>query len=362
MAFLDPRHGYGLFDEDSGPTCATRVGRTDDGGAHFTGLVAADSWPCGGYRAATNLAFDDHGDGFLYGTGLFVSHDGGSSWAATPTPEPVVAVAALGYSVWMVQAACPAAGAPGGCRLALSVSADGGRSWTRAATLGSALAGGNAGGLFEPAQGQTWLVRTSTTAAYLMAPPLPDPTGAPDAAPLWHTTDAGRTWTTGDIPCSMAALSVVVSAAPGGKLWAVCAGQPSAGYQGKTVQTSTDGGATWQLQARCTLPSVTSTTATCRGHPPDFGYLGGIDAVSDGTAFLVGPRSALMVSRDGGATWDAVTSVAASTAGGTGQVIFFDARHGLVLGDDDAANVAPALWSTDDGGLQWQVTIPRIGS
>jgi photosystem II stability/assembly factor-like uncharacterized protein len=97
-------------------------------------------------------------------------------------------------------------------------------------------------------------------------------------------------------------------------------------------------------------------------HPPSQlnGYLGAIDAVSKNTIFLVGGRSPLEVSRDGGTKWYAVPPGMGSTAGGTTSVTFFSPSKGIVLGDGDQENERPTLWSTSDGGVDWITRRPQF--
>jgi photosystem II stability/assembly factor-like uncharacterized protein len=89
------------------------------------------------------------------------------------------------------------------------------------------------------------------------------------------------------------------------------------------------------------------------------GYLGEIDAVSSSTVYLVGERSSLMVSRDGGITWTVVPPSLGGDAGGTFEVIFFSSSAGIVLGDNDLDNERPTLWSTTDSGAHWTVREPQ---
>jgi photosystem II stability/assembly factor-like uncharacterized protein len=91
----------------------------------------------------------------------------------------------------------------------------------------------------------------------------------------------------------------------------------------------------------------------------DGGYLGSIDLLSNEQAFLVGDRSSLLETRDGGGHWKAVQPVIGSTAGGTSQVRFFNDSDGLVLGNDDSDNERLTLWSTVDGGDNWKVVVPH---
>ncbi len=98
------------------------------------------------------------------------------------------------------------------------------------------------------------------------------------------------------------------------------------------------------------------------GCPPlSFGYLGSIDAVSSRTAFLVGSRSSLLITRDGGIRWRMVRPLIGDSGGGTGQVIFFSCSRGVVLGEDGNDNELPTIWHTSDGGARWSAVLPRTG-
>src|ERR1700691_3828362 len=66
-AFSSPTAGHGLFEQQGTTTCTDSVGTTGDGGARFTALARVTSWRCADNAPAGWLAFDDSGDGFLYG-------------------------------------------------------------------------------------------------------------------------------------------------------------------------------------------------------------------------------------------------------------------------------------------------------
>ena len=126
---------------------------------------------------------------------------------------------------------------------------------------------------------------------------------------------------------------------------AVCASEPSVGEQLKSVLESVNGGRTWVLKTDSSI---------------DIGYLGALDLFSGRHAFLVGGRSSLMVTHDGGEQWHAVTPLIGSSAGGTFQVQFFNDEHGLVLGNNDNDNEKLTLWRTSDGGAHWTTITSRI--
>ncbi len=355
LAMASPTRGYGMFDTSAGARCEALSGRTADGGARFGSPALVTSWSCGGNPPVTAIAADGSGDEFAYGPQLYISRNATGTWLASPQPGAVLAVSALGRSVWMMLAKCDAAS----CRLVLVESADGGRTWRRARTqppgaTARAMAGGRPAG--EPAAGQTWLVRTGLDSGYVMSSPAVNPRGQPDVAPLWYTANAGVTWSRRQLPCGLDALSAVLSAAPGGPLTAVCAAEPSAGSQVKSAATSVNGGRTWTLRV---IPCP-QLAAACRD-PLVGGYLSEIAAVSARTIYLAGVRSSLLVSTDGGARWTAVRPLIGDGSGGTFQVSFFGRADGLVLGDDSGSNEAITIWCTTDSGRTWSKAVPTLG-
>jgi photosystem II stability/assembly factor-like uncharacterized protein len=356
IAFFNPHRGYGLFRSDAG-TCQVDVARTTDGGREFGPLYPVTS--CAATPTETpvrSLAFDDHGDGFAYGPDLFVTHDAGQTWTQSVQPGSVVAVAALGESVWALEGICPTGVETPICPFEVFESSDGGRSWTpspaqpvlstRSAFLG-----------IESAQGQSWLVRVSATSAYVLAPPTPFPGGRTDVSvPLAYTDDGGQTWLPLQIPCGMDADSAVLSSAPDGALMAVCAGLPSAGSQPKSVAVSTDGGRIWTVHnpcpdgflAPCSLPD-----------PLSGGYLDEVDATSAETAYVIGSRGLLLATHDGGLHWH-VDRLVGDLNGLPAQVVFFNPSDGVVLGRRTTAPATVAIWTTSDAGRRWSRLTPSV--
>lgn len=355
--FLTPATGYGAFLENdpNGRQCHYAIGRTEDGGADFGPLVRVTSWSCASaFPRATSLAADGRGDGFFYNPALFVTHDGGKRWSGDSQAGTVLSVAVHGDSVWMLEADCAREESQSSesCPLRLLESDDGGVSWVPAPTQppGAAANGTGRGVTEEGALGQTWLVRVGRSSAYVLSNPGPNPDLSPDDAPLWFTDDGGESWSMRQIPCGIEAESAVLSAAPDGTLFAVCAGEPGAGYQAKSTSVSTNGGLTWTVHSTCE-----AQTQNCTGVPVpplDDGYLGALDAVSGTTAFLIGSRSALLTTQDGGADWQPTPSAIGDDDGGPSQVTFATVTDGLVLGDG-------ALWRTTDGGAHWSKVVPK---
>jgi photosystem II stability/assembly factor-like uncharacterized protein len=350
IAFVSRANGYGMFTRQAGGRCQILAGRTTDGGARFGTLASVTTWPCGENPPVSFLAADGHGDAYLYDPKLFVSHDGGRTWAPGHRPGAVLAVATAARTAWMVRANCPPHGQA--CELRVLQSANGGRTWAAAPAQPTGATVPEVGGQpgQEGALGQTWLVPIGRSSAYLL-------TGPADraAAPMWFTADGGASWARRAVRCGMRALSVTLSAAPDGTLAAVCAAEPGAGFQAKSAARSTDGGRTWAVHPTCLPGGCQHVT------PLDDGYLGQIDAVSASTVFLVGERSSLLVTTDGGAHWRVVRPLIGDTGGGTFGVVFVSPRDGFVLGDDLRNNERPTIWRTSDGGAHWSRVIPGAG-
>jgi photosystem II stability/assembly factor-like uncharacterized protein len=80
--------------------------------------------------------------------------------------------------------------------------------------------------------------------------------------------------------------------------------------------------------------------------------------------YLVGNRSPLLATADGGSRWHVVKAVTAGSDAGTSQVIFFNRSDGLAVGVDDSPPYypqQPTIWRTSDGGARWTVIRPKIG-
>jgi photosystem II stability/assembly factor-like uncharacterized protein len=354
VAFLNSSRGYGVFNVVGNVTCADRVGLTTNAGATFTIPVQVISWRCAAAAPASELSFDNHGDGFLYGPELFITHDHGASWNPAPQHGEVLSVEALGDSIWMLETSRHvSSSAPSDSKVALRLlsSTNGGRTWSVLPTPSDAEA--------RPANsgGSGWLVRINRTSAYLASSPAQRNGAGAHSTPLWMTTNSGATWSSRTIPCASFGTSMALSVAPGASLFDVCASEPSAGTQLKETVRSMNEGRTWQVRSMCHFSPT--NVLRCTPGSQFSGYVSEIDAVSNRTLYLVGDRSSLMVSRNGGTSWSVDPPGLGGDSGGTSQAIFFSSSHGIVLGDNDQDNELPTLWSTTDGGAHWSVRVPQ---
>jgi photosystem II stability/assembly factor-like uncharacterized protein len=362
VAFTSPRSGFGYFNRRTGSRCTAVVARTADGGATFTAPHSVTSAGCA-RGLSWQLTSDGRGDVFLYGPGVFASHDGGRSWHRMTAPGRTVAVVARRRSIWLLRLSCKVRpiSSPVRCRLHLMTSADGGLTWRAAVRqpVPSQFLMANVG-LAYPANGQDWLVRTDPASAYVLLPPPVRPHHSGPPAPLLATTDGGRSWTRHAIPCGRGLWSADVAVVPGrpGDLAAVCAGQPGGAlgpHQAKAVATSSDDGRTWTAIRPC--PLNLNKGVKCR---LDRGYLAAIATPAAGTIYLAGAAISLEVSRDGGRHWRGVRPPLGGADSDTSQVMFFSRSAGIVIGVDQNAGEKPAIWHTSDGGARWTEDRPVI--
>ena len=345
------KHGYGMFERVSGDRCEAESGVTTDAGARFRDAAAITAWTCSDNPPVTRIATDTAGDAFAYGPKLFIEPSGSTRWRASPQQGTVLGVSASSNWVWMLLARCHGARTtPDGCALDLVESTDGGRSWRATPTEPPAVTRGSKDGPFY-AGGQTWLLHLGIYTGYVLASPESNNRDKTDSASLWYTGNGGRHWEKRVLPCGIDALSDAVSKV-GTTLAAVCADEPSAGFQAKTTATSPNGGAIWDVHVGCLF------RPGCR-NPLYQGYLGGIAAVSGVGIYLVGDRSMLLRTTDGGLRWHAV-SLIGDTSGGTFQVIFFGHAHGLVTAQGGATDEKVDIYRTSDGGRTWSKVLPRL--
>jgi hypothetical protein len=343
LALSSPQRGYGLFEVERGARCEALAARTLDGGARFGRPSQVTSWNCNDLAPVTSLAVDSAGDVFAYGPELFIAGNVPGRFVGSPQRGTVLSVAAVHRSVWMLLERCHGS-SPARCALDLTESVNGGRSWHQAESQPSGEANGG------------FLLRTGSASGYVLAGPEVNNTGKADSATLWRTSDAGLTWSAYRVPCGQDALSAVLARAPGGELVAVCAGEPSAGSEGKTTTLSVNGGRSWTKPAGCPLLSPCPGDAVLLA-----GYVSQVAAVTARTIYLIGNRGPLLVSSDGGRHWRQVSQAIGAWVGGVAQVVFFGRSDGVVVGNSLTTGVVQ-IWHTADGGRRWsRPVVPRLG-
>jgi photosystem II stability/assembly factor-like uncharacterized protein len=214
---------------------------------------------------------------------------------------------------------------------------DGGTSWRRSQPLGVAGLHRTFGTtLYFIDRTHGWLLIPGLVAGSVLA----DASTSTQVEALYRTTDGGAHWQqlsqTTSAPGACAWGDVVFSAPATGWITNFC---PSG--IGPALLVSHDGGVTWNAQS---LPVPASSLETA---PLFFDSLHGNLVTSDG----------LLVTTDGGQTW----SVRALPGATQTSVDFVDAAHGWAIGGSDALlnpgsnayGVVAPLFRTDDGGNTW---------
>jgi photosystem II stability/assembly factor-like uncharacterized protein len=302
--------------------------------------------PASTWCYSSAISFDPSGDGFVFDPGLFVTHDGGTTWTDTQPSGPVLSVIPLGRSAWKLDASCASTDPATLCDLHRDVSSDGGRTW---ATMPGALPQAPVMNVMA----NTWLLRTSVSSADILIP-----SAASGTAPtrLFATSDGGRSWQERPSPCPLGGTLVsLLSEAPNGTLWFAWGGQPGAGNQLKTVVRSQDGGQTWQ-GGQCASGNSSSYPQALLSNGLIGGYLGGLVATSATTALIDGGRNTVLLTTDGGSTWSIPEPRIGGTDNGSRGLFFANSQDGWVVSQQYGS--AGSLWRTMDGGQSWSQVWP----
>jgi photosystem II stability/assembly factor-like uncharacterized protein len=347
VQFATPQNGYALAVHDDDVLLASST----DGGSTWqvrNNHPPANSAP--GDESLTQMEFV--GDtGYLWGATsrdgapLWVTRDGGSSWALAPIGSDVVDVSAIDANVWAVsETSCAPTGASTSCPIAINQSLDGGSTWTAVGQVPDGIQFPE-----NPNQGAPLaeLARITKARAYVL-------TYGPQAGAFgWRmefTDDAGSSWVQRPVPCSGPdSLDAELAASSTTDLWLLCDGPFSAGAQQKVLYRSSDGGLSWQMTA--STPGGSTGTV---GSLPTEGYVEppghhNLAVASPTTAWLYVLRTGLFTTTDGGAGWIPVASLesAGFPSGGYGNITFLSATDAWIC------SYGVGLWHTVDGST-WQ--------
>ncbi len=355
--FSTPTDGYGAVIRSTtsatsnSATCTDFIGRTTDGGHHFSDFSTIRTWNCTNVEDATTLIFDGVGDGFFYGPNLYETHNNGATWTHVATPGQIVTIAPAGRSVWMIKAMCTPKDLAGDllCPLRMLQSLDGGRTWPVTRILpGHSYV--RADSINPSALGQTLLARLGAQRAMYSIEPFIAGSIRSGRIPTWVTSDAGRSWIRHDIVCAIPAMTDMLAVTPSGTVIAACAGEASAGSQEKSVVRSTNEGLTWTTMSQCP-PRLSS----CRG-PLIIGYLGALAAPSDSLVVESGLRSGLNVSHDGGHSWSSTYGTTWNNGDGVTSLQFFNSQRGVGM-----ASSSNLIVDTVDGATRWTTFRAGVG-
>jgi photosystem II stability/assembly factor-like uncharacterized protein len=244
---------------------------------------------------------------------LFVSDDSGRSWKRTLvvhgqvdiTESPVDIDAVRGSSlVWVTTAS------------ALLRSDDRGRSWWRALRVHAVAVS-----FSDPEHG--WLLLANGTFA---RPPA-----------ILSSDDGGQSWHKLTSPCQGGfGIPAAISRASASLGWVACMTQMTAGFEGKQVWQTSDGGHTWRLRSRTEL--FVPRPAPPIGNLPGRGYVSGMQFLPDGRGWLWEDRGWLLTTSDGGRLWRKSPLTSADEVEARSASLLGDRTGFILLGVDPACH------------------------
>ncbi len=167
-----------------------------------------------------------------------------------------------------------------------------------------------------------------------------------------HTSDGGRHWMPAPNPCPQD------ESLPSGQIsfinptvgWALCAGQPSAGHEGKSLFQTLDGGHAWHLVTQTEIDQYDTDGL------PSGGYANGIFFADTTHGWLTEARGGLLATRDGGVHWAAVP-FPGDGAGFFAQPLFRSPQQGWVLSWYRGYTI---LAKVGGGNASWQQLYPTL--
>jgi len=357
VVFISETRGFGLAFHGTSTVLAV----TDDAGT--TWRVVDDALPA---DLPAQLEFADASHGYLWGgtpsaqgtVPLWVTSDGGRTWAEAPIGPVVSDVSAIGADVWAVVGACPISSlgvaAPCPTPVEVDVSDNDGATWQRTS---AAPPVSEEPGL-SVADQDLELARITTARAYVLSFAPARAAGTDSVGRLGYTPDGGQTWQERPDPCPpYFGVGQEIAASGTDDLWMVCASQPSSGSQAKALYRSSDGGRHWILAAAANAPVLSGNVSLpAGGGLPVGGYVSpdslgheNLAVLTPDAAWLFPDRSGVFETSDGGTAWRPVAGLARTglVGGGSGNIVFVDADHGWVC------EIGAGLWRTTDG-VHWQ--------
>ena len=320
VTFVSADMGWVLGSAGCGANTCPVIVRTLDGGRTWTRIAAPKTAldVTGEFQGGTgisSLRFADALDGWAFGPGLWSTHDGGKTWKQISIPEVAGGVAALEASAGAVQVV--AYDGNTALRIASSpVSSD-------ALTVSKLSVPVGAGPVPEVQlvlQGQTgWILendRVVTGGARLV----------------------GGKWQIWQPPCLDVLGPATLAAANAQEVDAVCEfgvwGPAPGGQEGEHLYRSSNGGQTFIETG------------------PQLAVSGPIAAPSASTIVASSGASQLVMTVDGGLTWNAVSVPAQSTSFYARYIGFTTATQGVLI-SSDLGNSHGQMLMTRDGGHTW---------
>lgn len=300
------------------------VAATSDYGQTWSKVDPPPAGPPNGNSGVSQIRFLEPRNGWAYGPGLYVTHDGGKTWAkASGVQGRVIDLATVSGSAYAVAASCTGTGsdyAAGCTSFALYTSPFDSDHF-------QLVPGASGKGQEEPGG----LQLTNKGNGYLLAGNVLF-SGAPDGISPWQAT----TISSGPVPACLAANGRSVASGESGllaplgaaDLYLLC--QPAGGG---SLYTSTDAGATWQMDGHVKAQGTGTSLAVA----PDIGTL--VLATSAGIYYSTDTRA-----------WHRAGLAGQAPLGGFAFVGMTTQSRGVAV---PAAPLSAVIYVTTDGGKHW---------
>ena len=300
------------------------VAATPDYGRSWFKADVPPAGPPNGNSGVSQIRFLEPTNGWAYGPGLYVTHDGGATWAkAGGVPGRVIDLATVNGSAYAVVASCTGTGADfaSGCTsFALYTSPFSSNDF-------QPVPGASGKGSVEPGG-----LQLTNGNGYLLAGHRLY-SGSPNGGP-WRAVAIGP----GTVPACLSASGHGVAAGESGllapsaasNLYLLC--QPAGGGSG-SLYASTDAGASWQLDGQVKAQGTGTSLAVAPG---------------SGTLVLA-TSSGLYYSPDAH-HWHRASLSGQPSANGFVFVGMTTQQNGVAIPADPASQ---SIYVTNDGGLTW---------
>jgi len=321
-SFIGAEQGW-VFGSVGCDTCAS-LKETTDGGSTWTDLPAPAA-PVSGQApdAMSDISFVDPDNGFLFGPGLEMTHDGGHTWTRAALP-PVMEVAGGDGNAYAL------AQPPGGSA-SVWRSTTGSNTWS---PVPLPPMNGPLQGIQLAVQGKVLLLLDKGVTGPVRA--------SDEVGGLWMSDDAGSEWVDRRVPCTPEdGGAAVISIAYGhSDAWLIdCFDNEQSSQEQQTqhhLYGSADAGVDWVRLA----------------DPTETGFPVLLADNGSGHAFLTtesGGQDRFDATFDGGRTWTVLFSRLGFS--GWADLQFVDASTGFVVGK---GYVSAGLYRTDDRGRTWR--------
>jgi hypothetical protein len=352
VTFVGPHIGAVIGQAGTPGHCATAyctsLAGTSDYGSTWYGVSAPLTGPPNGSQGVSQIRFLDTSDGWAYGPQLYVTHNGGATWAQEPTKGMrVTDLETVGDRAFALFATCSGKGAAyaAGCTsFALYTSVPASNQWqlvsgptgNLTASAGTSGAGGTGGQAASaslvltggPVSGRGYLLGPS---GELLSGPL---TGA-----AWAVANQQAPCPPG-VPGSSGQPAGGLLAADTAQLVLVCTSATSTAGDSQTlaVYESSDNGAAWSKTGSGAAAGIASSLAI----------------QAQGGLVLLATDAGLFRSTDGGGTWQqtqASPGGAAAGEHGFSYVGMTSPLDGVALPADAGLH---EVFITTNGGLTWR--------